>query len=153
IPILSQFALGSMKWKTLWSEQIVMRPRDAFLFQKSFFKNFVDLEFTIPMSPEAGFSDVNAAFWQLLDRMEAWRAGAPGDRAPPLRSPVNQSVPLRFTASSQALLSPAYAPQGSPQHTCYLEYISYSSGWLAAEYDAFNRDFYSPDHERGWMKW
>jgi hypothetical protein len=147
VPVLAQFMLASLKCKTLWSDEIVMKPRDAFLFQKNAPRNFVDMEFTIPMTGAAGFVDANAAFWQLAHRMEAWRTGTRD-----VRYPVSMTVHARFLNSSQALLSPAYAPSGSGTRACHLEYLSYASGRLAASFDAFNRDFYSPANGHGWMK-
>jgi hypothetical protein len=139
--------LASLKCKTLWTDEVVMKPRDAFLYSKHAVRHFVDMEFTIPMTGAAGFADANEAFWQLARRMDAWRAGA-GD----IRYPVNMTVHARFLSNSQALLSPAYAPAGSGTRACHIECISYANGRLAAGFDAFHRDFYSAANGRGWMK-
>ena len=70
VPALSSFALTNMKWKNHFNNGVVFKPRDAFLYQKRYFKSFLDLEFTIPMHGDQGFADVVAGFWQLVDRME-----------------------------------------------------------------------------------
>lgn len=147
VPALSSFALTNMKWKNHFNNGVVFKPRDAFLYQKRYFKSFLDLEFTIPMHGDQGFADVVAGFWQLVDRMEAWRT----DKNPQ-PYPINLSVHARFIRNSQALLSPALAPAGSPTHTCYIEYLSYSYGHLTTDYDNFSKDFYSPDHGAGWKR-
>jgi FAD/FMN-containing dehydrogenase len=149
VPAMSGFALSTMKWKNYFSDPVVLAPPDAFLYQKRYFRGFLDLEFTLPMQGEQGFADVVAAFYQLVDRMEAWRAGAAGD----MPYPVNLNAHARFVRNSQATLSPAYAPAGSSQHTCYFEYLSYSHGGLTDAYLAFNRDFYSPANGEGWKRW
>lgn len=149
VPALSSLALTNMKWKNHFNDGTVFKPRDAFLYQKRYFTNFLDLEFTIPMSGDQGFADVVAGFWQLVDRMEAWRTGG-GDQP----YPINLSVHARFIRNSQALLSPAYTPSASsPTHTCYIEYLSYSHGRLTTDYDNFSKDFYSPAHDHGWKKY
>jgi hypothetical protein len=136
-----------MKWKNHFNDGTVFKPRDAFLYQKRYFTDFLDLEFTIPMQGDQGFADVVAGFWQLVDRMEAWR----GDSSKP-PFPINLSVHARFIKNSQALLSPALAPAGSPTHTCYIEYLSYAHGHLTTDYDNFSKDFYSPEHAHGWKR-
>ncbi len=148
-PTTSSFALGTMKLKNLVSDSVVLRPADAFLYQKQYFRGFQDLEFTIPMSEQRGFADVVAAFYQLVDRMEAWRREGEGDA----KYPVNLNVHARFIGASQAALSPAYAPAGSASHTCYIEYLSYSAGALTQRYLDFNQAFYSEQHGRGWKRW
>ncbi|MBK7827604.1 D-arabinono-1,4-lactone oxidase [Nannocystis sp.] len=150
-PMYSSLALGSMKWKNLFNDGVVFKPRDAFLYQKRYFRSFLDLEFTIPMNSDPGgqgFADVVAGFYQLVDRMEAWRNSG-GDQP----YPINLNVHARFVKNSQAALSPAFAPAGSSTHTCYIEYLSYSHGRLTADYDDFSRDFYSPAHADGWKKY
>lgn len=149
VPAMSGFALKTMKWKNAFSEPVVMTPPNAFLYQRRYFRSFLDLEFTIPMRAAQGFVDVNAAFQQLVDRMEQWRGGAEGD----MPYPINLNVHARFVRNSQALLSPAYAAAGSTQHTCYIEYLSYSHGSLTGDYVAFNRDFYDPANGLGWKRW
>lgn len=147
VPALSSLALTNMKWKNHFNDGTVFKPRDAFLYQKRYFTDFLDLEFTIPMQGDQGFADVVAGFWQLVDRMEAWR----GDSSKP-PFPINLSVHARFIKNSQALLSPALAPAGSPTHTCYIEYLSYAHGHLTTDYDNFSKDFYSPEHAHGWKR-
>ena len=149
VPALNAFAVLQTKLKYSFSEGIVLEPRDAFLYQKTYFRNFVDLEFTLPMVGAGGFAEVTTAFYQLVDRMEAWRSGASGN----MRYPVNLSVHARFIKNSQATLSPAYAPAGSETHTCYIEYLSYSNGGLVGSYVDFNRDFYSPAQQDGWKRY
>lgn len=149
VPAMSKFALATMKWKNLFSNPVVLNPPDAFLYQKRYFRSFLDLEFTLPMDGAQGFADVVAAFYQLVDRMEAWRSGSEGA----MPYPINLNAHARFVRNSQATLSPAYAPAGSSQHTCYFEYLSYSHGSLTDTYLDFSRDFYSPDHDLGWKKW
>lgn len=149
VPAMSAFALKTMKWKNHFSDPVVLAPPDAFLYQKRYFRGFLDLEFTIPMNGAQGFADVVAAFYQLVDRMEAWRKGSSGD----MPYPVNLNAHARFVRNSQALMSPAYAPAGSSQHTCYFEYLSYSHGSLTDTYLDFNRDFYAPENDLGWKKW
>ncbi|WAS98061.1 FAD-binding protein [Nannocystis punicea] len=149
VPAMSSFALSTMKWKNLFSDPVVLTPPDGFLYQKRYFRSFLDLEFTMPMGGAQGFADIVAAFYQLVDRMEAWRSGSEGD----MPYPVNLNAHARFVRNSQATLSPAYAPAGSSQHTCYFEYLSYSHGDLTDTYLAFNREFYKPEHELGWKKW
>ncbi|MCY1063505.1 FAD-binding protein [Nannocystis sp. RBIL2] len=149
VPAMSNFALHTMKWKNHFSDPVVLTPPDAFLYQKHYFRGFLDLEFTLPMDGAQGFADVVAAFYQLVDRMEAWRSGSEGD----MPYPVNLNAHARFVRNSQATLSPAYAPAGSSQHTCYFEYLSYSHGDLTDKYLGFNREFYAPEHGLGWKKW
>ncbi|MDC0719154.1 D-arabinono-1,4-lactone oxidase [Nannocystis bainbridge] len=149
VPAMSNFALHTMKWKNHFSDPVVLSPPDAFLYQKHYFRSFLDLEFTLPMDGAQGFADVVAAFYQLVDRMEAWRSGSEGDA----EYPINLNAHARFVRNSQATLSPAFAPAGSSQHTCYFEYLSYSHGDLTDHYLAFNREFYKPAHGLGWKKW
>ncbi|MCY1062710.1 D-arabinono-1,4-lactone oxidase [Nannocystis sp. SCPEA4] len=149
VPAMSSFALKTMKWKNHFSDPVVLTPPDAFLYQKHYFRHFLDLEFTMPMQGDQGFADIVAAFYQLVDRMEAWRSGSEGN----MPYPINLNAHARFVRNSQATLSPAYAPAGSSQHTCYFEYLSYSHGSLTKTYDAFNGEFYSEAHGLGWKKW
>lgn len=146
VPALSGFAVAQTRVKYRYSDGVVLQPRDAFLYQKVYFPNFVDLELTIPMEGDQGFADVTAAFYQLVDRMEAWRAQGGLTR----RYPVNLNVHARFIRNSQATLSPAYAAPGAATHTCYIEYLSYSNGNLIKEYLDFNKDFYSAQNGYGW---
>jgi hypothetical protein len=152
VPIVSKFALETMRVKALLDPLAVFSPADAFLYQKAYFRNFLDLEFTIPMNGSQGFKDVVDAFYMLVNRMEAWRTGTSGS----FQYPVNLNVHLRFIKNSQALMSPAYhpeGPEGSATHTCYIEYLSYADGRLTDEYLAFNRDFYSAANGLGWKKY
>jgi hypothetical protein len=149
VPAVSWFSIETMKAKVLFNDWVVFHPRDAFLYQKKYFRNFLDLEFTIPMNGSQGFQDVVDAFYQLVNRMEAWRTKQAGN----IEYPVNLSVHLRFIKNSQALMSPAYAPAGSSTHTCYIEYLSYSNGRLNDEYVSFNQDFYSAANGLGWKKY
>jgi D-arabinono-1,4-lactone oxidase len=145
-PLWTWVAVKTMQLKNVFNDR-VFKPRDAFLYQKDYFRKFLDLEFTIPMSGDAGFTNVVNAFYDLVDRMEKWRKGT---GAP---YPVNLNVHARFVKNSQALLSPAYAPEGSPTHTCYIEYLSYSHGSLTDDYNDFNQEFYSAEHKDGWKKY
>jgi len=149
VPIVSKFALDTIRGKTLLDPLAVFPPADAFLYQRAYFRNFLDLEFTIPMTGSQGFRDVVDAFYMLVNRMEAWRTGQSGS----FQYPVNLNVHLRFIKNSQALMSPAYQPAGSPTHTCYIEYLSYADGRLTDEYLAFSQDFYSAAHGLGWKKY
>lgn len=149
VPVVSWFSIQTMKLKVMFDDLAVFPPRDAFLYQKTYFRNFLDLEFTIPMNGSQGFQDVVDGFYQLVNRMEAWRTGQAGT----IEYPVNLSVHLRFIKNSQAVMSPAYAPAGAATHTCYIEYLSYSNGRLTDEYVAFNRDFYSAANEFGWKQY
>jgi hypothetical protein len=149
VPAVSWFAIETMKAKVLFNDDAVFHPRDAFLYQTKYFRNFLDLEFTIPMNGSQGFKDVVDAFYQLVERMEAWRTGQSGNT----EYPVNLNVHLRFVKNSQALMSPAYAPAGSSTHTCYIEYLSYSNGGLTQDYLDFNQDFYSAENGLGWKRY
>src|SRR5262249_25168319 len=114
VPLVSGFAQVQTQFKYRLSEGVVISPPDAFLSQKVYFPNFLDLEFTLPMAGEDAFGQVNEAFYQLVDCMEEWRAGAHSNRYP-----VNLNVHARFIKNSQATLSPAYAEAGAPTHTAY----------------------------------
>lgn len=149
VPTMSSTAVDMMKAKNFFNNGTVFKPRDAFLYQKNYFNGLWDLEFTIPMPADTGFKNVVDGFYQLVDRMEAWRTGKSGDQ----KYPINLNVHARFVKNSQALLSPAYAPAGSSQHTCYIEYLSYSYGRLTADYANFGADFYSPENGGGWKKY
>ncbi|MCG8424482.1 MAG: FAD-binding protein [Proteobacteria bacterium] len=147
VPSVSSMTVLNWKAKFGLIHNLVIKPRSAFLYQTKYFKDFYDLSFTVPMAGEAGFKDAVDAWYQTVDRMEAWRNDK--NRFP---YPINLLVHARFVKNSTAVLSPAYQPAGSDTHTCFIEYLSFGAGTLKDHFGDFTGDFFSAEHGGGWKK-
>jgi FAD/FMN-containing dehydrogenase len=142
-PFFSWVATCLVRLKFKFCQEIVLRAPDAFLYQKAYFRNFLDLEFALPMTSRVDASVAVNAFLSLKSQMDVRRASNAV-----CRYPVNLSVHLRFIKNSQAAMSPAYqtVPDG---HTCYIEYLSYSNGSLIDHYTEFSNEFWR-NGTQGW---
>jgi hypothetical protein len=88
------------------------------------YQDFIELlkvantEFAIPVS--SGFANVKQAWQTVVDMTNALAANG--------QYPFNLTLNARFTAGSNALLSPAFGNE----HTCFIEILSYAPtpGWL-----------------------
>ncbi|WP_120632682.1 D-arabinono-1,4-lactone oxidase [Ruegeria sp. EL01] len=93
-----------------------------FHYQKSAFP-VLDLSMAVPMDAETDpfYETISKAWYAAVDAIVDW---ARTKEEYYQRFPVNVTLHARFTKNSQSLLSPAYQPEGSDVHTCWIEFVS-----------------------------
>jgi FAD/FMN-containing dehydrogenase len=105
------------------SQDPIVPVRDAYLYQKKYFTNLLDLSYTIPMvqtqatPAQYDFSKVIDAWNNAVSQIEVMQNEGV--------YPVNLNVHIRFIKNSDSLLSPANQAEATT-HTCYIEYLSFS---------------------------
>lgn len=108
-------------YKTAAADFIAPATR-FFHYQKSAFP-VLDLSIAIPMdrSTDPYYENISKAWYAAVDAVNDW---AQSKSEYYERFPVNVTLHARFTKNSQSLLSPAYQPEGSDIHTCWIEFVS-----------------------------
>ncbi len=101
----------------------IVPVQDAYLYQRMYFRNLLDLEYTVPIPQK------NDGTFDFSGVMTAWRKAydqviSMSNQNPPVY-PVNISIHLRFINNSDSFLSPANQENAST-HTCYIEFLSFS---------------------------
>ncbi|HLT39702.1 MAG TPA: D-arabinono-1,4-lactone oxidase, partial [Enhygromyxa sp.] len=119
--LMGERKLTSFEFDGDWtqSDPIVEAP-DAYLYQKLYFTNIVDLSYTVPIvatSTGHDFGKVMQAWNDAVAQIETMRAAG--------QYPVNLNVHIRFIKNSSSLLSPANQAEATT-HTCYIEFLSFS---------------------------
>lgn len=119
--LMGERRLTSFEFDGDWtqSDPIVEAP-DAYLYQKLYFTNIVDLSYTVPIvqtSSGHDFSKVMQAWNDAVAQIDAMRSAG--------QYPVNLNVHIRFIENSKSLLSPANQAEPTT-HTCYIEFLSFS---------------------------
>ncbi|GEM_PF-3132337 len=91
-------------------------------YQKSAFP-VLDFSFAIPMdaTTDPYYQVISDAWYAVVD---AVNDAACNQKEFYKRYPVNVTLHARFIKNSQSLLSPAYQPEGSATHTCWIEFLS-----------------------------
>lgn len=101
----------------------IVPVQDAYLYQRMYFRNLLDLEYTVPIPQN------NDATFDFSGVMTAWNEAYSqvikmSEQPSPIY-PVNISIHLRFIKNSDSFLSPANQENAST-HTCYIEFLSFS---------------------------
>lgn len=105
------------------SSDPIVQVRDAYLYQKKYFTNLLDLSYTVPIV-QTGATPAQYDFSKVID---AWN-NALGQIEVMQNDdvyPVNLNVHIRFIKNSDSLLSPANQ-KAAATHTCYIEFLSFS---------------------------
>jgi hypothetical protein len=101
----------------------IVPVQDAYLYQRMYFRNLLDLEYTVPIPQNNGgtfdFSGVMTAWNNAYNQVISM-----SNQNPPVY-PVNISIHLRFIKNSDSFLSPANQ-ENATTHTCYIEFLSFS---------------------------
>lgn len=108
-------------YKTATADYIAPATR-FFHYQKSAFP-VLDLSMAISMDAGADpyYATISKAWYAAVDAINDWARTKTEYHE---RYPVNVTLHARFTKNSQSLLSPAYQPEGSAVHTCWIEFLS-----------------------------
>jgi hypothetical protein len=101
----------------------IVPVQEAYLYQRMYFRNLLDLEYTVPIPQYSDqsfdFSGVMTAWTEAYNQVISM-----SNQQSPVY-PVNISIHLRFIKNSDSFLSPANQ-ENTTTHTCYIEFLSFS---------------------------
>lgn len=103
-------------WKLVPDRDDYIAPVPDVFHYQHYAYSVTDVSFAIPIR-DNDFGPVVKAWYAAVDGIAAQaKAG---------KYPVNVTLHARFLKNSQALLSPAYEPEGSDVHYCFIEVVTF----------------------------